>query len=170
MLKRIRYSRLFHLAAGLTLLLMFSTAAAQSTRQRSNLANAHSEAKANEPKYSDYKGVRIGTPADEVHKLLGQPTQKVDNQEFYIVSENETAQICYDSSLGVMAISVDYMGQTSGAPDYKAVIGDNIEMRADGSMWQLVRYEKAGFWVSYHRSGGDSPTTTITIQGLKLKP
>ena len=168
MFNRIRNSRLFYLAAGLTILLMVSTAAGQSTRQRSNLANAHSEAKAIEPKYSDYKGVRIGTSADEVHKLLGQPTQKVDNQEFYIVSEKETAQICYDSSLGVMTISVDYVGQTSGAPDYKTVIGNNIETRADGSMWQLVRYEKAGFWVSYHRSSGDSPTTTITIQSLKV--
>jgi hypothetical protein len=170
MLKAIRSSRLFHLAVGLTLLLWFTSASAQTTRQRSNLTNIHPETKANEPKYTDYKGVRIGTTSDEVHKLLGQPAQKVDNQEFYIISEKETAQICYNAASAVMTISVDYLGQSSGAPDYKTVVGDNIEMRPDGSMWQLVRYEKAGFWVSYNRSSGESPTTTVTIQSLKLTP
>lgn len=165
MVRRILYGRLIHLAAGLMLLALIGTASAQSTKQRSHLANT--AAAANEPRYTDYKGVTVGMTASEVHKKLGQPTQEVDDQEFYTVSPNENVQIAYDASSTVTTISVDYFGTTSGAPDYKAVVGDNIETRADGSIWKLVRYEKAGFWVSYNRSAGESPTITVTIQKIK---
>jgi len=149
------------------MLLLFLTANPQSTRVKSNLTNGRSAANANEPRYGDYKGVKIGMSAAEVHQRLGEPSQKVDEQEFYVISETETVQICYEPSLTVCTISVDYIGENSGAPDYKSVVGDEIEVRPDGSMWRLVRYQKAGFWVSYNRSSGTPPTTTITIQKLK---
>ena len=65
----------------------------------------------------------------------------------------------------VVAISVDYLAGGSGAPDYKDVIGEKVETRPDGSLYKLVRYEKAGFWVSYNRSAGNS-MVTITIQKI----
>ena len=166
MLKRKKRSLLFGLSAGL-MLLLFLTANPQSIQVKSRLTNERSAANSTEPRYVDYKGVKIGMTADDVHQRLGQPSQKVDEQEFYVISEKETAQICYEPTGTVCTISVDYFGEASGAPDYKSVVGDEIEVRPDGSMWRLVRYPKAGFWVSYNRSAGTTPTTTITIQKLR---
>jgi outer membrane protein assembly factor BamE (lipoprotein component of BamABCDE complex) len=165
MLKTYRCPLLWFLAAGLVLMLV-GTAYTQSVRSRSNPTTTVAT-NTNEPRYADYKGVKIGMTVDEVHKKLGNPSQKIDDQEFYILSDTETVQICFDTSWKVCTISIDYTGPT-GAPDYRAVVGDTVETRPDGSVWQLVRYEKAGFWVSYFRSVGPVPTTTITIQKLKV--
>ena len=127
---------------------------------------AHKEAVASQPLYSEYKAVRIGMTTAEVRTKLGEPTQKADDQDFYVISEKETAQICYDALHKVVAISVDYPGGGSVAPDYKAVIGADVETKPDGSIYKLVRYEQAGFWVSYNRSASNS-TVTITIQQIK---
>jgi len=120
-----------------------------------------------QPLYNDYRGVRLGMTADETRAKLGEPMQKADDQDFYAFSEKETAQICYDASHQVVTISVDYIGAGSGAPDYKSIIGREIQTRPDGSLYQLVRYVKAGFWVSYNRTGGPSPVVTVTLQKLQ---
>jgi len=115
--------------------------------------------------YSDYKGVRIGMTSEEARTRLGEPAQKADDQDLYVISEIETAQVYYDALHRVVAISVDYLAGGSGAPPYKDVIGEKVETRADGSMYKLVRYEKAGFWVSYSRGAGNS-MVTITLQKI----
>jgi hypothetical protein len=46
------------------------------------------------------------------------------------------------------------------------VFGEDIEAKADGSKSRLVRYPKAGFWVSYNRTAGDTPLVTVTIQKM----
>lgn len=61
---------------------------AQAQKARPKAASAFSESAATQqPPYSDYKGVRIGMSADEARAKLGQPTQKFENQDFYVVSE-----------------------------------------------------------------------------------
>jgi hypothetical protein len=149
------------------MLLLFFTANSQSTLVNSSSAPDRSVAHSSEPLYADYKGVKIGMTVDLVHQKLGEPSQKVDEQEFYVISETETVQICYDPAGTVCTISVDYLGEGNGAPDYKSVVGNDIEVRPDGSLWKLVRYPKVGFWVSYNRSAGTPRMTTITIQKLK---
>jgi outer membrane protein assembly factor BamE (lipoprotein component of BamABCDE complex) len=119
-----------------------------------------------EPLYSEYKGIRIGMTASEVRKKLGEPTQKSDEQDFYVFNEKELAQIFYDNAQKVKAISVDFMGGT-GAPGYREVIGAQIETKPDGSMYKIVRYPKAGYWVSYNRTAGEAATVTVTIQTIK---
>ena len=47
--------------------------------------------------------------------MITTPTMKYSDQDFYMVSENETAQIIYDAAQKVIAISVDYLGGI-GAP------------------------------------------------------
>jgi hypothetical protein len=127
--------------------------------------NAHAEAEASQqPLYSDYRGVRIGTSTEEARAKLGEPKLKADDQDYYVISEKETAQICYDAAHKVMAISVDYLGEGSGAPDYKAVVGPDITTKPDGSKYQIVYYDNLGFWVSYNRTNGDPPVISITIQ------
>ena len=117
-----------------------------------------------EPVYQDYKGVQIGMTADEARNKLGTPKDMSDAQDFYVFSEKETAQVFYDATKKVTAISIDYMGEGSGAPLCKAVVGTEIEHKADGSMYKLVRYPKRGYWVSYNRTAGNTPTISVTIQ------
>ena len=121
---------------------------------------------AQQPLYSDYKGVRIGMTEQEVRAKLGQG-MRVENSDFYLISDSETAQIAYDASGKVTAISVDYTGGI-GAPDYKAVVGPDIQVREDGSLYKIVHYEQLGFWVSYNRTGRNSPVATVSITIQKV--
>jgi len=120
-----------------------------------------------EPVFLDYRGVKLGWLADEVRKKLGNPANKGDEQDFYMFGDKETAQVLYDKATNqVTAISVDFM---SGARDVitpQQVFGSDIDAKPDGSKYKLVRYPKAGFWVSYSRTAGDSPVVTVTIQKL----
>ena len=135
------------------------------TQRQAKTANDHKEAVTSRSLYSDYKGVRIGMNIEEARTKLGEPTQKADDQDLYVISEIETAQIYYDVLHKGVAISVDYLAGGSGAPPYKDVIGEKVETKADGSIYKLVRYEKAGFWVSYNRSATNS-MVSITIQKI----
>jgi hypothetical protein len=119
-----------------------------------------------QPLYSDYKGVRIGMSLQEVRGKLGEPLSKAADQDFYVFSEKETAQIAYNASKQVMTISVDYLGGV-GAPEYKAVIGEEAEVNPNGSIYKLIHYESLGFWVSFNRSAGNVPVVTVTIQAMK---
>lgn len=134
---------------------------AQSARATRN--NAHVPA-AQQPLYTEYRGVRIGMKAEEVRTKLGEPLQKADDMDFYVFLEGkEMAQIAYDASLAVKAVSVDYLGGV-GAPDYKLVVGPSVDLKPDGSIYKLIRYESLGLWVYYNRTGGEVPIVTITIQ------
>ena len=121
---------------------------------------------ADEPVFRDYKGVHIGMTAKEARQKLGDPREKSDAQDFFVFSEKEMAQIYYDGSQTVTAISVDYMNGGSNAPAPKAVLGTEIEAKEDGSMYKMVRYPKAGYWVSYSRTAGSTPLITVTIQKI----
>ncbi|MGH9903371.1 MAG: hypothetical protein ACRD68_16315 [Pyrinomonadaceae bacterium] len=120
-----------------------------------------------EPPYHEYKGVRIGMTADEARKKLGRAQEESDQQDFYSFSEKETAQIYYDSAKKVSAVVVFYVGEASGAPACKAVLGSDVAAETDGRVYKLERYPKAGYWVSYNRMGGDSPLVTVTMKKLQ---
>ena len=141
-----------------------STAAANSLITRAQ--ESGTQKKADKPLYNEYKGVRIGMDAAEARKKLGNPTDKSDAQDFYIFSEKESAQVFYDKGK-VIAVSVNYVGDNSGAPLPKVVLGADIEAKADGAMHKLVRYPEAGYWVSYNRTGGGDPLITVTMQRIQ---
>ena len=127
---------------------------------------AAGEDKADKPLYVEYKGVRIGMETSEVRKKLGDPADKGDVQDFFVFSEKESAQVYYTKGK-VMAVSVNYVGESSGAPMPKVVLGTDIEAKADGAMHKMVRYPTAGYWVSYNRTGGDDPLVTVTMQKIQ---
>lgn len=118
-----------------------------------------------QPLFTEYKGVKLGMLAQEVRGKLGDPVLKDDEMDYFIFSDGVSAQVAYDKAHTVKAISVDYAGGT-GAPDYRAVVGTELETRADGSTYKIVRYEALGFWVSYNRTSGPVITVTITIQKI----
>lgn len=120
-----------------------------------------------DPVFLDYRGVKIGWVADEVRKKLGNPANKGDEQDFYMFGEKETCQILYDKATSkVTAISVDFMSGAREVITPEQVFGSDFETKPDGSKYKLVRYPKAGYWVSYSRTAGDTPIITVTIQKL----
>lgn len=120
-----------------------------------------------EPVFHEYRGVQIGWLADDVRKKLGSPADKGDEQDFYVFGEKETAQVLYDKATKkVVAISVDYTNGATGVLTPQQVLGGDIETKSDGSKYKLVRYPKAGYWISYSRTAGETPLITVTIQKI----
>jgi hypothetical protein len=118
--------------------------------------------------YTEYKGVRLGVTAEEARAKLGTPALKGSDQDYYVFSDKETAEIVYDAAGKVVTLSVDYLGGV-GAPDYKTVVGGEPEQASDGTFYKIVRYPSQGFWVSYNRSAGPVAMVTITIQKMAEK-
>jgi hypothetical protein len=105
--------------------------------------------------------------AEEVRKKLGDPKDKSDEQDFFIFNETETAQIVYDKTRKVVTISADFLTAGEKVPTAKQVFGGDVESKADGSVYKMVRFPKAGYWLSYNRTGGNSPLTTVTLQKIQ---
>jgi hypothetical protein len=135
------------------------------------LPTAHAQKPAdkaqNEPPFHEYKGVRIGMAAEEARKLLGNPTDKDDKQEVFAVSDDESCQVYYDAAKKVSAVSITYFS-AKAVPAVKTVLGEEPEHKPDGSFTKLIRFPKAGYWVSYTRTSGDSPMIIIAMQ--KIEP
>ena len=121
----------------------------------------------NRPAFSDFKGVSIGMPTDEARKKLGNPRDKSAEQDFYMFGDNQAVQVYYDKAGAVNAISIDFMNGANAIPSCKDILGAEVEKRPDGSVYKLVRYPRAGYWVSYSRTAGDSATVTITMQKIQ---
>ena len=118
------------------------------------------------PVFTNYKGVTIGMSADEVRQKLDRMKEKGEKQDFFVFSDAESAQVYYDADKKVSAVSVDYLGDDSGAPTPEAVVGRAISPRPNGSMHELVRYPEAGYWVAYNRTAGSNPIVTVTMQKI----
>ncbi len=123
--------------------------------------------KADDPLFANFKGVTIGMGTEDARKKLGSPKDKSDEQDFYLFNDNQAVQVYYDkASKKVTAISIDFMTGANEIPTAKQVIGSELEAKADGSGYKMVRYPKAGYWVSYSRTAGKEPTITITMQKI----
>jgi hypothetical protein len=117
------------------------------------------------PIFREYKGVSIGMAASEARAKLGSPTEKGDAQDFFAFSEKNTAQVYYDGGK-VTAISVTFTNPAADAPAPKTLFGSDIEAKPDGSMYKMVRYPKAGYWLSYSRTAGEQPMVIITMMKI----
>ena len=162
MTRLLRSSNFWLLSRALLVVISFSIAGvaqAQTTQKRASLAPDE------DPVFHEYRGVKIGWVADDVRKKLGSPANKGDEQDFYIFGEKETCQVLYDKGQ-VSAISVDFMNGAKEVITPQQVFGADIEAKPDGSKYKLVRYPKAGYWVSYSRTAGDTPIVTVTIQRI----
>ena len=149
------------------LLLLLFVVVAKGQRPTSALKAVRSQIQIQQPLYTEYRGVRLGMTAAEAKAKLGEPAMKSNDQDFFVLSPNETTQIVYDAFQKVMTISTDYVGGV-GAPHYSAVVGDGMLLqRPDGSLFKMVNYQSAGMWVSYNKSVGVVPVVTITMQLIR---
>ena len=108
------------------------SANANAQAQRAKAAFNREEATP-QPLYTQYKGVQLGMSADEARAKLGTPALKESDQDYYMFSENETAQIVYDGAHKVVTISVDYAGGV-GAPQASPWSDGEAEMSPRPSM------------------------------------
>ena len=118
------------------------------------------------PIFQEYRSVRIGMTIEEVRKKLNNPSDKSDEQDFFVFSDNETAQVFYDKTHKVFAISVNFLNGARDLPTPKGILGSEVAAKPDGSAYKMVRYPKAGYWVSYSRTSGESPLTIVTLQKI----
>ena len=122
---------------------------------------------ADQPLLREYRGVALGMTAQEVRRTPGEPADKSDEQDFYNFSETESAQIFYDAAGKVKAVSAHFTGDgAASAPTPKTLFGEDAPPKADGSVFKLVRYPRAGCWVSYSRTAGDQPLVTVSLQKI----
>ena len=164
---RIGITELVYFLLAALLLFIFGSFIAKGTQgQVPTLRSSKTPAAVQQPMYREYRGVRLGMMAADVRAKLGEPAMKSDEQDFYILSANETAQIAYNGAQKVITISTDYTGGV-GAPDYKSVVGDGLLEKPDGSLFRMVMFDSERLWVSYNKSAAVVPTVTITIAAMK---
>lgn len=147
----------------IALVIILIVAAGAMAQTKKSHANDNAVTATQQPLLTEYKGVRLGMTAQETRAKLGDPASKGDDQDYYVFSENETAQFVYDAAHKIITISIDYLNGV-GAPDPKTVVGSELEKAADGTLYKMVRDQSRGLWVSYNRSAGPVTTVTITIQ------
>ena len=116
---------------------------------------------------AEYRGIFIGDTRDEVHQKLGKPEHEYADEDNFELSESESARVFYDADKKVKAIVVTYAGKIDAAPKPNEVLGEPVSAGPDGGMYKMVRAEDKGFWVSYVKSGGESPSVIITVQALR---
>ena len=159
--RSVRARVLVFLVAAISLLLLSS---GSSPAQRKPTTPAGEEETA---AFKEYRGVQLGMTADEVRKKLGAPKDKSDAQDFFVFGDNESAQIVYDPTHKVITISADFLSVDASVPTAKQVLGSDLEAKADGSVYKMMRYPKAGYWLSYSRTAGTSPMTSVTLQKIQ---
>jgi light-regulated signal transduction histidine kinase (bacteriophytochrome) len=134
------------LVSAIVLLLAASAVSAQTTpasqTEVAKVSTASSTASNNGSSlrvFTDYREVRIGMSADEVKTKLKNLKDGGTGQDFFVFSEGESAQIYYDENKKVMAISIDYIGDSTNAPSPSSVLGIELEAKPDGSMMIAVK-------------------------------
>jgi hypothetical protein len=156
-----RITRLVFFLVGIPILIGLAANSSLGQRTRAALDDPESR-----PAYSDFRGVRLGMTADETRKKLGSPRDKSAETDLYIYDETQVVQVFYDKAGAVTAISIDYMNGSTRVPSAKEVLGTEADAKPDGSIYKMLRYPKAGYWVSYSRTAGNEPTITVTMQKI----
>ena len=141
--------------------------AAQTTSAQTRKVSAHSPVEEPAPAFNEYRGIHLGMTADEVRKKLGEPRDKGTEQDFFMFNDLETVQIVYDKAQKVVTISADFLSGATDVLTPKQIFGAEVEAKADGSMHKMVRYPKAGYWMSYIRTSGVTPLTSVVIQKIQ---
>lgn len=159
---RVTTSQTYWLFAAILISISISSVVAQTQKSRGG-PGAGDES----PLFQEYRSVRLGMTTEEVRKILSNLSDKSDEQDFFVFNENESAQVFYDKTKKVFAISINFMNGAQDIPTPKKIFGSELTANADGSIHKMVRYPKAGCWVSFSRTAGDAPLITVTLQKIE---
>ena len=118
------------------------------------------------PAMTEFRNAGIGTTAEELKKAWGKPELEDATGFIYQFSPTEMAQVALDAKQKVDTIAVTFQDGT-GAPKAQDVFGpkEKIERKDNGTVFHMVRYEEAGYWVSYF-SQGEGKTVIITYKKI----
>lgn len=121
-----------------------------------------------QPVMTNYREIRIGMTGEQVKDTLGKAKVSDDSGFYYELSDDENAQIVLDADKKVRVVSITYTGGKEDAPQAADIFGANteVETKPDGSIYKLVEYPQAGYWIAYYRGSGESPTVIVTMQKL----
>ena len=142
---------------------LLGVVSAQKPAQRPAQVVQPAVAQVEQPLLREYRGVQLGMTAEQVKQRLGAPKETAPRQDFYVFSEVESAQVFYDAQRNVMAVTVNYLGDGASAPAPEKIFGGPAEVKPDGSVYKMVRYPQAGYFVAYSRSGGEAPQLVTVI-------
>jgi outer membrane protein assembly factor BamE (lipoprotein component of BamABCDE complex) len=161
--------RFFRLLLGFVIFaaLTLATSAVVSTSQAQARKPAQVTAQIAQPLWQEYRGVRLGMTAAQVAQKIGAPKEANDRDQFYAFSDSETAQVFYDTQHVVIAVTANYLGEQSGAPSPEKVFGTPVEVKPDGSIYKMVKYPQAGYFIVYTRGAGDNPLVTVAMQKIE---
>lgn len=118
------------------------------------------------PAMTEFRKASIGIDADELKKAWGKPEVEDATGLIFELSDKEMAQIAIDPDKKVNTIAVTFK-DGSGAPTAEEVFGpgEKIERKENGTIFHMVRYPEAGYWVSY-LSQGEGKSVILTFRKL----
>jgi hypothetical protein len=110
---------------------------------------------------SEFRGVRLGFKADEVHAKLGKPASVVESREEFTFDGDNQITIHLENG-EVRAIQIVFMEATK-APTWTDVVGDaEVNQMESGAKFARKVVNAEHFWVSMYKSK-DGTMTRITI-------
>jgi len=152
-------------------IVLFAAASAVSAQNSDTAAKPVATPAVKAGQMSEFRGIKIGMAKDQVKKVIDKdPVVSDDSGFYYVFSDSESAQISLDSDKKVRAIAVMYSSVDASTPKLTDVLGKDASAKPaeNGQVYDMVRYPEAGYWISYNRSGGDSPSVTIMIQKIDI--
>jgi len=117
------------------------------------------------PFLKEYRKVTIGMPGEVLREIWGKPVMEDSDGFLYKISESETVQVVVGPEKKITAISVTFL-KGEGAPAFTDVFGQNaVPVKSEnGSVYRMVRYKDAGYWVAYSAGPADDASVSVTMQ------
>lgn len=126
-----------------------------------------SQAAVSAPFLKEYRKITIGVAADALRDAWGKPKMEYSDGFVYELSDSETVQINIGPERNITVISITFI-QGKGAPTFADVFGEGVtpDKSENGSVYKLVRYPNAGYWVAYYAGPTENADVSLTMQKL----
>ena len=120
------------------------------------------------PAIKGLREVTLGMTVEQVKDTLGKPDVEDKTGLFFTPTKTESVQIGLDPKGTVRTIAVIYSEGDKNAPDFEDIFGPKVEKpETKDTVYKMVRYPEAGYWVSFSLSNpGSKPTTRVTMRRL----
>lgn len=116
--------------------------------------------------FNAHRGISIGVTQAAVREKLGKVKEEFSDEDDFDISETESMRVFYSPEKKVKAVVITFTGKLETAPAPNTVVGEKIDPKPDGGLFKMVQMPKKGYWVSYLKTGGNSPTVMITMQEM----